>query len=492
MESASYVKVLIIGAGVSGLKAAQTLLSNSKDTLQREDILILEAQNRIGGRIWTDRESSKLGISYDLGASWFHDSLTNSVLWDAIDEEDDSQFDVNKDVYYDDKEENYYAKNIEGPYDSRTLRIKKILQDLEEYIELYFHDDFEAADISLKEITYKFLDKYGKLLTQEQKELCPKIIRYYELWYGITWDVISARFGVMGHQGRDLFNRKGYDFIIKKLANKIGHDRIVLSESVTYIDRKYTGNKGNILIKTSNGRVITTDYLVVTVPQSILALNNSSPEAITWEPPLPTSITDALKKVHFGALGKVIFEFDSIFWDNNENRFFIADNSSEEAYTAEESAPLKTLPKPFTYPLFAVNISASANKEISGGSLCILTQSPLTEYMELHKDQAWNYFGPMLRKLKLEDKEFRDPINVITSSWTKNPYVRGSYSSLHTNDDPSDLIINLSGEHANCGLSATNIRFAGEHTISDGAGCVHGAYNSGKREAEWILNHMGI
>ena len=70
--------------------------------LTGDDVLVVEAQNRIGGRLkTTDTSQSKLGINYDLGASWFHDSLNNIVLNHMI---NDGLLDDEKDVYFDDKD----------------------------------------------------------------------------------------------------------------------------------------------------------------------------------------------------------------------------------------------------------------------------------------------------------------------------------------------------------------------------------------------------
>jgi len=54
-----HYKTIIIGAGLSGLVSAYKLLKNGE-----RDVLLLEARDRIGGRILTDN-----GI--DLGATWF-------------------------------------------------------------------------------------------------------------------------------------------------------------------------------------------------------------------------------------------------------------------------------------------------------------------------------------------------------------------------------------------------------------------------------------
>ena len=59
-------EVIVIGSGLAGLRAAGVLHENGVN------IIVLEAQNRIGGRVLTD---AKFG--FDLGASWFHGTIGN-------------------------------------------------------------------------------------------------------------------------------------------------------------------------------------------------------------------------------------------------------------------------------------------------------------------------------------------------------------------------------------------------------------------------------
>ncbi len=65
VDSSKEVKYIIIGAGLSGLTTAYTLLENGEN-----DFLILEGSKRLGGRIHTKND-------VDLGATWFQDHHTH-------------------------------------------------------------------------------------------------------------------------------------------------------------------------------------------------------------------------------------------------------------------------------------------------------------------------------------------------------------------------------------------------------------------------------
>ncbi|MBV6657858.1 MAG: FAD-dependent oxidoreductase [Devosiaceae bacterium] len=69
--AAGHRSIGIVGAGVSGLAAAQ-VLSETGVSVQ-----IFEARDRIGGRIWTD---ASLGVPLDLGGSWIHGDEGNPLV----------------------------------------------------------------------------------------------------------------------------------------------------------------------------------------------------------------------------------------------------------------------------------------------------------------------------------------------------------------------------------------------------------------------------
>lgn len=482
-------KCCIIGAGVSGLKSAHTLLNSPQSKFKPSDILIVEGQDYIGGRLLTDKNSSKIGYSYDLGAAWFHDCLTNINLKEALEENDKSVFDFEKDGFFDDKEMIYYDKDCNGPVPVDDLRLNRIIEELMKFIEIHYHQGIDTPDMSLLEITDLYIKRYGNRLSDIQKTYVKKSVRFLELWFGLSSDSISAKYAMMDHEGRNLYNLKGYSYLIEKLLKDIPKSSFKLNTQVTKIARNNKERNKKVLIETNNSKIYC-DYVVVTVPLSILKLPESDPYSIKWEPPLPSNLSAALEKSSFCSLGKVIFEFDTTWWDSETQRILYLPETTESTGLSE---PLTLLPSSVKYPYLIINYEAmhadTKSSRNGAGSFVILTQNPLTEYLESHPEQAWDYFKESFEKFVVPGKKVTKPINVLTTKWTTNPFIRGSYSAVKTNDSFEDIIVQLSGEVEGTGISHSTIRFAGEHTALDGNGCVHGAYTTGKKQAEWIISH---
>ena len=63
-------RVIVVGAGMAGLVAAYDLREEGYD------VTVLEARERVGGRMCTDRS---LGAAIDMGAAWIHGHRRNPI-----------------------------------------------------------------------------------------------------------------------------------------------------------------------------------------------------------------------------------------------------------------------------------------------------------------------------------------------------------------------------------------------------------------------------
>src|SRR6201985_3084567 len=75
MTDRTYHDVVVVGAGMAGLTAARTLAEGGLK------VLVVEAQDRIGGRIWTRRVGDE---TIELGAEFIHGRPPE--LWALIEE----------------------------------------------------------------------------------------------------------------------------------------------------------------------------------------------------------------------------------------------------------------------------------------------------------------------------------------------------------------------------------------------------------------------
>ncbi len=67
--------VLVIGAGASGLAAARVLADAGRR------VIVLEARERIGGRVWTDRAFAAIPV--ERGAEFIHGEQADTWRWCA-------------------------------------------------------------------------------------------------------------------------------------------------------------------------------------------------------------------------------------------------------------------------------------------------------------------------------------------------------------------------------------------------------------------------
>lgn len=487
--------VVIVGAGIAGLKAASKLFEQGV-----QNCVILEARPRIGGRLHTV-EGYK-GRKYDLGASWHHDTLVNRLFAEEakLSREDNPRF-----VFDDDKIVLIDEQRGRVEYDG-DLRLEVLLDEFIKSVELEFGQKLDVPDSPYKHLVLKYIFEKRQFLTDDQIRYLPQLTRYVELWHGIDWETLSGKDSCYSNQGRNAF-ALNYDYVVDRIAKTLPQDWIKLSTPVKSIKRS-----GNVVVSTAQNDY-PCDFAIVTVPQSILGLSlqeEDKPGRIEFSPPLNARIQAAFDQAHFGSLGKVVFEFENCCWSKETTRIVTLAHSEKDFASKARSAVSweqlvnntksdgDTLTS-WRFPLLFVNLAKSTGVP----SLVMLMQEPLTQHIESlpNKQAVFEFFQPVLNKLMVtmgakpiinglsgettpEIPATNAPLlkGIIVTNWSREPYSLGAYSACHPGDDPITMVTAMmAGQDS-------RIRFAGEHTILDGAGCAYGAWESGIREAEYVLS----
>ncbi|KAJ6649391.1 Suppressor of variegation 3-3 [Pseudolycoriella hygida] len=206
---------------------------------------------------------------------------------------------------------------------------------------------------------------------------------------------------------------------------------------------------------------------------SISPLSENQENVVKFDPPLPDWKQQAIQRLGFGNLNKVVLCFDKIFWDQNTNLF------GHVGSTTSSRGEL--------FLFWSISKSPVLLALVAGQSAAI---------MENVSDDV--IVGRCIAVLKgiFGNNAVLQPKETVVTRWRADPWARGSYSfvSVGSSGSDYDLLaapVTPSSNNAN-GCTETKetprLFFAGEHTIRNYPATVHGALLSGIREAGRIAD----
>ncbi len=412
--------VIVVGAGIAGLAAAERLKSKGFT------VIVLESQDRIGGRLRTDRT---LGIAFDEGASWIHGPKGNPITQLAkaagadtflTDDESTRVYDINGNAYTDSALENAESQFAKALDDVRNAGNWQ--QSFGAVFQMLYHTQFNQR-------LWRYM-----------------LSAYLEFNTGADISVLSSLYFDDDEEfsGSDVIITNGYDKITDYLAREID---VRLGKWVSSID--YFGDK--VLARTSS-ETFEANYVIVTVPLGIL-----QSKSLSFSPDLPAEKAAAIKRLKMGNVNKFLLLWDNAFW-NTDLQYI--------GYTAETKGK-------FNYYLNVRKFTnANALMTFAFGDYATLTES-------MSDSQVVDEIMQHLRTI--HGSNTPAPTRLLRTRWGENIHTFGAYSFVASGATSSDFDTLATPVNS-------KVFFAGEHTHRAYRGTVHGAYLSGIREANRIID----
>ncbi|KAF9587439.1 hypothetical protein IFM89_002620 [Coptis chinensis] len=270
--------VIIVGAGMSGISAAKRLSDAGI-----KDILILEATDRIGGRI---HKTNFAGLSVEMGANWVEGVNGKEVnpIWTMVNK-------LKLKTYYSDYE-NLTANTYKQAVPSTPIEMS---------IDYYKYD-------------YEFAEP-PRVTSLLNTEPLPTFSNFGEDLYFVA-------------------DPRGYESVVHLVAQEflqvdksgvITDPRLKLNKAVIEIRHSRSG----VIVKTEDGSVYRAGYVMVSASVGVLQTN-----LINFEPDLPTWKIMAIYQFDMGIYTKIFLKFPYKFWPSgNGTEFFLYAHEKRGYYT---------------------------------------------------------------------------------------------------------------------------------------------------------------
>mgnify|MGYP005847531473 CR=1 FL=1 len=419
-------KVIVVGAGVSGLACAQAL------TNAGIAVTVLEARDRIGGRVWTD---NTLGLPLDMGASWIHRTQGNPLTALA---------------------DQANVARVSTDYDSHTVYDadgRELSDDEQAELDSWLEELLEEArelgetrpTLSLGQAIAQRLSANGVTDEDDLRAIYYALASTIEHEFAASVDDLSAVYWDSSEtfDGGDVIFPQGYVWLPNLLASGLSDVRLNTPvRAVRY-------GRDGVSVTTDGSGTLEADAVVVSVPLGVLKAGK-----IAFTPALPSRLTTAIQNLHVGLLNKTYLQFERAFWDDSD---FIG-------YMADERGRWSEF----------LNLQTHLGVPVLLG----FNASPYADELETWSDSE--IIADALDVLRTIYDDVPDPVGVFITRWGQDVWAHGSYSSLGVNATPADY-------DAFAQAVEGRLFFAGEATFSAHPATVHGALMSGQRAAQAIL-----
>ncbi len=422
---------IVVGAGVAGLTAARLLARSG------QRVVVLEARDRVGGRVWTDRTD---GHVMDRGASWIHGIDDNPVAAAA------AAFGMPVQEYTvgsyqpDGRPIAYFGPGGEPLSAEEVQRFADDIRAVDEAMAGLI--EASAPDASYGEVAETALGSFGWEVG--------RVDRVREFLGHRTEEQLGAWIDDLAAHGLDNDEIDGDEVVFPDGYGRLPeHLSRGLDVRLEHIVSRVEWSADGVTV--TAGEAFAADSAVVTVPVGVLESDD-----FVIEPPLPDPNASALSRMEMNAFEKVFLGFTTKFWDDDVYAIRQLGPDGEWWHSWYDLTTVNGKPSLLTFA------AGPAAKAIRGWDDARVAESVLDQLKRLYGDRV------------------EEPTAVHVTKWQDDRFARGSFAYLKigaTTADHDDLATPVGGV----------LHLAGEATWTEDPATVPAAMCSGHRAAEKIL-----
>ena len=416
--------VIVIGAGIAGLIAARDL---SAAGLR---VTIVEARDRVGGRIYTDHS---LGYPVEFGAEFIHGRPRET--FDLVEKFGLPVVEV----------EGSFCEHRHGKW----LQAGEFWEQIES---LFSKIPTDGHDQSFVEFL-NHIDVDAKV-----KE---RALGFVEGFHAADPGRVSAHSIAKSNAAEEAIDgdsqfrfAQGYDGLVHGVTDSLDLSRcdLLLNTAVTEIRCK----NSEVRIDTTSRGELAAPCAVVTLPLGVLKSGT-----VRFTPQLPDEKQRALNGLEMGPVIRASLGFRDNFWAKRPS---LKDLSF--LFTDDQRFPTWWTSNPLPYPLLTGWAAGHFAQNLSGCNRECVVSRAVEALTEIFSTEART----------LEEQL----VSGFSHDWQSDPFSRGAYSYVLRGAD--------NAEDALAAPVSNTLFFAGEATDNRGHnGTVHGAIFSGERVAREIL-----
>ncbi|GKZ72953.1 hypothetical protein AnigIFM50267_009621 [Aspergillus niger] len=393
------VQVLTLprGAGMAGVTAAETLERHSVN-----DFIVLEYQDRIGGRMFEVTFGKALQYVIEAGANWVHGTggpeTHENPVWTLAKKANLRTLtsDVENVTIYDQTGE-IPSETLFAALEAVSDADAKVLADAGIRLHHNLEDRTYRAALRRQGWNPRKSNQYEQLadylafdsVTAARPE------ETSEIYTAVTTNATAKYFS---HREEFSFDQRGFSTILRNEADPLFEGQNARRLRTNTVVNEIAQDRFSVTVHSTDGECVRAKYAITTFSLGVL----QHPGAVKFTPELPKWKQDAIASFEMVTYTKIFLQFPYSFWPQTQYLYYA--DPVERGY----------------YPLFQ---PLDLPGVLEGSNILIATVVNEEAYRVEQQSEAETRSEIMevLRKM-FKDKDVPDPVDIYYARWTQEPW----------------------------------------------------------------------